>query len=200
MTQNQDTLSQQLLQHFQFTKKFSFRTPVPADLCAERLGELPFADGKHKYVVEIEPIGDNYEFRLWVGNKYQREPQKARCIGSGWITQYSDATVVRGEVKFGLNRSLMLTIVSVICGFWTFGMFSVAFWWLYLIYTGGIPIFAPLYLYWQTFKERNGMVDDIQARITPYLSDRRGRLSTQEHRGLADEYYDTDQQSRRREK
>lgn len=198
MAGNQDSITQQLLQSLQFKKSFTFRTPVPVELCAQRLGDLPYNDGKQKYTIELEPVGNDYQFKLWVGNRHQREPQKARCIGGGWITQQGNETVVQGEVQFGLNRSLMLMIISIICGLWTFGMFSVTYWWLYLIYTGGILIFAPLYLYWQTFKERNAMIDDIQAQITPFLSDRRGRLSERETSGNRDAYYDAGQQSRRR--
>ncbi|GEM_PF-3106659 len=198
MADNQNTITQQLFESTRFTKSFEFRTPVPAHLCAERLGELPFNEGKQKYIVETEQVGDKYQFWLWVGNKYQREPQKARCVGSGWIMQQGDETVVKGEVKFGLNRSLMLLIVSVICGFWTFGMFTVPYWLMYLFYTGGVPIFAPLYLYWQTFKERNGMVDDIQGQVTPFLSDRRGRLSNHQATAGVDDFYNTNEQVRRR--
>jgi len=197
MASNQDT-AQQLLDNVRFTKSFKFRTPVPAELCADRLGELPFADGKHKYTVELEPNGHDYQFRLWVGNKHQREPAKARCIGSGWITQQGNETLIQGEVKIGTNRMLMLNIIALICGLWTFGMFTVPYWFLYLVYTGGIPIFAPIYLFWQTLKERNDMIDDIEQRITPYLSDRRGRLSRDEHDELADEYYTRDQEADRR--
>jgi len=192
--------SQQVLDYFRFTKSFRFVTPVPPELCAERLGELPFNDGKHKYTVELEPVGGDYQFNLWVGNKYQREPNKARCVGSGWIKRQGDETLVYGDIKIGLNRMLMLNVITLICGIWTIGLLTLPAWFIYLIYTGGIPIFAPLYLYWKTLQERNEMVEDVKSTVTPYLSDRRGRLSQQQYSEITDEFSNPNAQSRRRQR
>lgn len=197
MSLSKDNTTKTLLDNALFTQSFEFVTPVPADLCAERLGELPFTDGNSSYTVEIEPIGHDYAFTLWVGNKHQNEPSKARVLGSGWITSQGNKTVVKGEVKIGLNRMLMLTIITIVMGFWMLGMFTSPLWLMYLFYSGGLPIVAPLYLFWQTLKERNKMVNNIQSSVTPYMSDRHSRLGDRQQDSSQEAYHNAQQSSRR---
>lgn len=200
MTYQNNETTQTLFDNFVFTKSFDFTTPVPIDLCAERLGDLPFQDGNTSYTVEIEPRGDDYAFTLWVGNKHQNTRQKGRVISTGWMTQQGNETLVRGEVKIGTNRMLMLSILTIVTGFWTFGMFTDPYlFFMSIVYTGGILIIAPLYLFWQTLKERNKMVKNIEGAVTPYLSDRRSRLQDQHQNPNQAYNQSSNQQIRRRQ-
>jgi len=194
---NTQSVINTILRNFTFTQRFHFRTPVPVDLASERISELPFIEGNSNYTTEIEPITDGYLFDIWEGNKYQREPEKARIIGSGTITQYGNETIVKGEVRIGLNRMLMLTIITLLMSFWTFGLFTIPFGFLYLLYTGGLPIIAPIYLMWQSMKKRNQMVEEIKASVTPHLSDRRSRL---QDRGQHQSQYTSTRDQQRRQR
>lgn len=198
MTDNIKSVTETILRNFLFTKRFEFRTIVPVDLAADRISEIPFGDGKGSYTTEIEPVGSGYLFDIWEGNKYQREPEKARVIGSGTITRRGDETIVQGEVRIGLNRMLMLTIITLLMSFWTFGLFTVPFGFLYLFYTGGLPIIAPLYLFWQTMKKRSKLLDEVKVAVTPHLSDRRSRLQEEQWNPSADFMSDEDQHRQRR--
>lgn len=191
-------MMQQLLYHAQFTKQFMFRTPVPAYLCVERLGELPFLDGKHEYIIEYEPVGDDFQFWIRLGNKYQFTPQKARCIGTGWITQQNNETVVKGEVQVGRNRMLQIGIMVVIGVLFLLGLWSSLDLLIFFTIIGGMLLVTSLFSFVKSIWERNIMFYDIKTQITPYLSDRRERLSEQETRTNQETDYDASQQSRRR--
>ena len=163
-----------------FTRRFHFRTPVPMDVCADRIGGMPFVEGNSRYTTEVVPTRRGYHFYVWAGNKHQREPHKARVISTGQIIQRGEETIIEGEAKIGVNRMLMLAILTILMGFWLVGMFSSPLWFLYMFYTAGLPIIAPMYLFWQTLKERNRLINDVQLAVTPHLSDQRAiRLSDQ---------------------
>lgn len=201
MTNKPKQSTNSMLDNLQFTKRFQFRTSVPVDIGAERIGDLPFTDGNSKYTTEIEPKNRDYDFDIWAGNKYQRERRKARVTGSGSITQHANDTLVEGEVKIGLNRMLLLSVLMVLNVFWILGLATLpSFWFAYMLIVGGFPAIAPIYLFWQTLKERNKLLADIQGAVTPYLSDKRttrlqDRQSTQQSYTVIDE----EQQTRRRQ-
>ncbi len=200
MTNKQTASTNSFKDNFQFTKRFQFRTPVPADLCAERIGDLPFTEGKSKYTVEIEPIQGDYEFDIWSGSKRNREARKARVIGHGRIIQRGNETWVEGEIKIGLNRMLGLGVLMVLNLFWILGLMTLpTFWFVYMIVFGGFPAIAPIYLFYQNLKERNTLLNDVQAAVTPYLSDKRASRLKDQRSATQSSYMliDDEQQSRR---
>lgn len=180
MAKNLKSITDGVLRNFVFTKDFEFRTVVPVEVAANRISEIPFTDGNSNYTTEIEPAVNGYLFDIWEGNKYQREPEKARILGTGTITRLGNETLVRGEVRVGLNRMLMWTIITVLMGMWMWGLFYIPYGFIYLFYTVGFPIFAPLFLLWQSIRKRNAMLEEIQTAITPRIADRRQRLSDQQ--------------------
>lgn len=188
MTNNRNNLPKTLLNHFVFNKRFQFRTPVPIQLASERVSEIPFTDGNANYTTETEPVGSDYTFDIWEGNKYQRERSKARIVGQGWLTKQGNQTIVQGEVKVSINRMLVLSIITLVMAIWMFSLFIMPFGFIYLLYTGGLPIVAPVYLMWQTLKKRDAMVNEIQTAITPHLSDRQMRLRDQHQNSSFDTY------------
>ena len=114
MTNNFKTVTDLVIRNFVFTKQFEFRTSVPVDVSADRIYDIPFTEGNANYITEIEPVGNGFLFDIWEGNKYQREPSKARIIGTGTITRRGDETIVQGEVRIGLNRMLMLSVTVLL--------------------------------------------------------------------------------------
>lgn len=195
-----NNLKSTILRQFLFTKHFEFRTSVPVDLAAERIGEIPFNHGNAHYTTEVEPVGNGYLFDIWEGSKLQREPSKARVIGTGTITRQGNETIVQGEVRIGLNRMLVLSILTLVVSFWTFGLLTMPFGFLYLIYTGGMSIIGPIYLFWQTLKKRSLMLDEVKAAVTPHLSDRQSRLQESQRHSSVDFVSDAGQQRRRRQR
>lgn len=191
-----DTILKQLL----FTQHFEFRTVVPVDLAANRISEIPFDYGKSNYTTEVEPVGNGYLFDIWEGSRRQREPASARVIGTGTITRRGDETIVQGEVRIGLNRMLILSILTLLLSFWTVGLLTEPFGFLYLFYTGGLPVIAPIYLLWQTMKKRGQLREEIKTAVTPHLSDRRFRLQEEQWNESADFMSDEAQEQRRRQR
>lgn len=172
MSQTTRRIVRRILDDFQFKKTFDFRTAVPADLCIKRLEDIPFTDGKHHYTVETEPQESGVDFLMWTGNHYQREPHQARVVGAGHVRQDGREIWVTGYTKIGLRRMLMWSILTLILGFWTFGVFTAPYYWLaYVCFTAGIPLVAPIYLFWKTRRERNQMIKDIQHAIAPRAGD-----------------------------
>jgi len=193
--------SSSILDNILFTKRFQFRTSVPADVCAERIGNLPFTEGKSKYTTEIDPINNDITFDIWSGSRHQRDPRKARVIGNGRIIQRGHETLVEGEVKIGMNRMLGLGVLMVLNLFWVLALMTLpAFWFVYMIFAGGFPAIAPVYLFYQNLKERNTLLMDIQMAVTPHLSDKRtSRLTEQQSSQASYTLVDDEQQSRRRQ-
>jgi hypothetical protein len=202
MTNKQKQSQSSIMDNFQFTKRFQFRTSVPVDVCAERIGNLPFMEGKSKYTTEIDPISGNMTFDIWAGSRRNREARKARVIGNGRIIQQGKETLVEGEVKIGLNRMLGLGVMMMLSLFWVIGVATLpTFWFLYMLFVGGFPTIALVYLFYQNIKERNTLLTDIQMAVTPHLSDKRtSRLEDQQSSSQASyTIVDDEQEYRRRQ-
>ena len=201
MANKQKQSTSSMLDNIQFTKRFQFRTSVPADICAERIANLPFTEGKSKYTTEIDPIHNNITFDIWSGSRHQRDPSKARVIGNGRIIQRGNETLVEGEIKIGMNRMLKLGVLMTLNLFWVLALMTLpAFWFVYMIFAGGFPAIAPVYLFYQNLKERNTLLTDIQGAVTPHLSDKRAiRLTDQQSSQASYTLVDDEQQMRGRQ-